>query len=552
MLRKLSVENYALIEKLELELSDSLNIITGETGAGKSILLGALSLLLGGRADAAAIMDKERNCVIEGVFSIDGYGLETFFEENDLEYDPQSIIRRVITPAGKSRAYVNDLPVQLAALKELGSRLIDIHSQHQSLMITNDSFRTGIVDSVAQHAPLLADYKSIYRELLDEEREYHSLLSKEDENRRDEDYIRHQFDQLSSANLSDGEQESLETEQGELENAGQIRESLNEAVSLLDNEEGGVLANLKSIGQMLSKLGEVYPHGGEFSERIGSLLIELKDMYPELASECDRIESDPARLEFVNDRLNTIYSLQQKHRVESIAELISLRDDYGARLAMITGFGEAIGRQAKRIAELRVQAEQLAAKITSGRTRAAREVEKYVQAMLARLGMGSGSLAVVITKSDHLCSDGWDNVSFLFSANKNVPPAPLEKVASGGEISRVMLALKSLVARTMKLPTIIFDEIDTGVSGQIADAMGEIIADLSGSMQIVNITHLPQVASKGDTHFYVYKDDSGSKTRSNIVRLTAEERVEAIARMLSGSSVTDAAVAQAKFLLSNK
>lgn len=552
MLRKLSVENYALIEKLELELSDSLNIITGETGAGKSILLGALSLLLGGRADAAAIMDKERNCVIEGVFSIDGYGLETFFEENDLEYDPQSIIRRVITPAGKSRAYVNDLPVQLAALKELGSRLIDIHSQHQSLMITNDSFRTGIVDSVAQHAPLLADYKSIYRELLDEEREYHSLLSKEDENRRDEDYIRHQFDQLSSANLSDGEQESLETEQGELENAGQIRESLNEAVSLLDNEEGGVLANLKSIGQMLSKLGEVYPRGGEFSERIGSLLIELKDMYPELASECDRVESDPARLEFVNDRLNTIYSLQQKHRVESIAELISLRDDYGARLAMITGFGEAIGRQAKRIAELRVQAEQLAAKITSGRTRAAREVEKYVQAMLARLGMGSGSLAVVITKSDHLCSDGWDNVSFLFSANKNVPPAPLEKVASGGEISRVMLALKSLVARTMKLPTIIFDEIDTGVSGQIADAMGEIIADLSGSMQIVNITHLPQVASKGDTHFYVYKDDSGSKTRSNIVRLTAEERVEAIARMLSGSSVTDAAVAQAKFLLSSK
>lgn len=552
MLRKLSVENYALIEKLELELSDSLNIITGETGAGKSILLGALSLLLGGRADAAAIMDKERNCVIEGVFSIDGYGLETFFEENDLEYDPQSIIRRVITPAGKSRAYVNDLPVQLAALKELGSRLIDIHSQHQSLMITNDSFRTGIVDSVAQHALLLADYKNIYRELLGEEREYHSLLSKEDENRRDEDYIRHQFEQLSSANLSDGEQESLETEQGELENAGQIRESLNEAVSLLDSEEGGVLANLKLIGQMLSKLGEVYPRGGEFSERIGSLLIELKDIYPELASECDRIESDPVRLEFVNDRLNTIYSLQQKHRVESVAELISLRDDYGARLAMITGFGEAIERQAKRIAELRVQAEQLAAKITSGRIRAAREVEKYVQAMLARLGMGSGSLAVVITKSDNLRSDGWDNVSFLFSANKNVPPAPLEKVASGGEISRVMLALKSLVARTIKLPTIIFDEIDTGVSGQIADAMGEIITDLSGSMQIVNITHLPQVASKGDTHFYVYKDDSGSKTRSNIVRLTPEERIGAIARMLSGSAVTDAAVAQAEFLLSSK
>lgn len=548
MLTRLTVENYALIERLELVLDPHLNIITGETGAGKSILLGALGLLLGAKNDGAAIRDNEHNCIIEGTFDISGLGLEPLFEQMDIDYSDETVIRRVITPAGKSRSYVNDLPVQLSQLKELGTHLIDIHSQHQNLILSSEGFRTQALDTMAANGTLMNDYREEYTRLKSLERRLAELKAAAAEAGKEEEWIRFQAEELTSANLREGEVEELEAEQAELENADTTSETLAQITASFDGDEEGVLVSLKNAENGLRHISSSYKPAGELADRIHSTILELRDINATVAADAERIESDPERLEKVNDRLATIYSLCQKHRVQNIEELIALRDKFRKQLEAITSGGEEIAALESETESTRSRAAALADKLHEGRTKAAPEFGREVAERLSRLGMPDARFTVEVEAHDELTPTGRDTVAFLFSANKNMTPQPAERIASGGEMSRMMLSLKSLLASRMKLPTIIFDEIDTGVSGRIADAMGEIISELSQSMQVVNITHLPQVASKGEAHFVVYKENS----RSDIRRLTAEERVVEIAKMLSGSEISDAALTQARILLSRR
>lgn len=552
MLRTLTVENYVLIDRLEMELDRSLNIITGQTGAGKSILLGALGLLLGNKAEGATMRDESRNCVIEGTFDVEGYGLESFFDENDLDYDPALTIRRVITPAGKSRSYVNDLPVGQSVLRELGVRLVDIHSQHRNLILSDDKFRIGVVDRIADCGAQVEEYRKVYDQLQASERELAALRAEAERNRRDEEWIRFQVEELTAANLREGELARIEAEQSVLANADAIGEAIVLSRNALDDEQVGVLLQLKTIEQAMSGVASSYAAAGELFERVHSALLDLKDLSSELATAAEHIDADPERLSQVVARIDLIYSLQQKHRVGSETELIALRDKYSAQLQTITLGDERIVALERHIADLRSEALQRADAIHTARTKAVPAIESELSATLAELGMPSARFSVDVAAQEELLPSGRDRVWFLFSANAGIAPQPVEKIASGGEISRVMLALKALVARSMQLPTIIFDEIDTGVSGQIADAMGRIISDLSRSMQVINITHLPQVASKGKTHFVVYKEDTLLGALTSIRQLSARERVDEIAKMLSGSTVTSAAVEQARCLLDAK
>ena len=552
MLRTLTVENYVLIDRLEMELDRSLNIITGQTGAGKSILLGALGLLLGNKAEGGAMRDESRNCVIEGQFDVEGYGLESFFDENDLDYDPSLTIRRVITPAGKSRSYVNDLPVGQSVLRELGVRLVDIHSQHRNLILSDDKFRIGVVDSIAGCGAQVGEYRKAYDELQATERELAQLRAEAERNRRDEEWIRFQVEELTAANLREGELARIEAEQSVLANADAIGEAIVASRNALDDEQVGVLLQLKTIEQAMSGVAATYAPAGELFERVHSALLDLKDVSSELASAAEHVDADPERLSQVVSRIDLIYSLQQKHRVTSEAELIALREKYTAQLQTITSGDERIAALERHIGELRTEALRRADEIHELRTKAVPAIDAELSATLAELGMPSARFTVDVAAQEELMPTGRDRVSFLFTANMGLAPQPVEKIASGGEISRVMLALKALVARSMQLPTIIFDEIDTGVSGQIADAMGRIISNLSRSMQVINITHLPQVASKGKTHFVVYKEDTLLGAMTSIRQLSARERVDEIAKMLSGSTVTAAAVEQAKCLLDAK
>lgn len=550
MLGRISVENYALIERLDMELSPGLNIVTGETGAGKSILLGALGLVLGNRADTAALKDNSRNCVVEAAFGLAGYGLEKFFADNELEYEPETVIRRVITPAGKSRAYVNDLPVQLSTLKELSQRLIDIHSQHQSRMVADEGFRESIVDSVVAEPELPGLYRAAYARMRHAQAELAAAVWAVEEARRDQDYISHQHGLISELKLRDGEQEELEAEQKELANAEQILTALSQAEELLDRDETGILASLRSAQHALQHIAGVYPVGGELSVRMEEAYRELKDVASEISREGGRVEYNPARLAEADARLDAIYSLQQKFRLTSVGELLGFQAELAAKLAGITAGDENIARLQDAVSEYRREALGIGARLTEARTAAAVKLTAGVGELLSGLGMPAAVFACAVMPAEELTPSGADRIEFLFSANKG-SMQPLERVASGGEVSRVMLALKSLAARGAKLPTIVFDEIDTGVSGRIADATGGIIAGLGESMQVLNITHLPQVASKGDTHFLVYKENTPEGAKTRIRRLTAAERVEEIAKMLSGSSVTEAALRQAETLLEN-
>ena len=545
MLRRLSVENYALIEKLEMELDPHLNIITGETGAGKSILLGALGLLLGAKNDGSAMKDAARNCVVEGTFDLSGRGMESFFDENDLDYAPETHVTRMITPAGKSRAFINDIPVQLAQLREFGTRLIDIHSQHQNLILSSEEFRTSALDTVAGNGGLLAQYTAQYARLSELRRQLAALREAAVDGRRDEEWLRFQCEELTAANLREGEQAATEAELAVLENADRIGEVLTTLRNAFDADETGILTLLKNSENDLVRIREHYPAAGEYAERIHSVLEELKDIDNAAAADCERIDADPERLAKLSARLDTLYALQQKHRAVSEAELIAARDGYAARLAAIVHGDEEIAATEKELHETEQKAAALADRLHKTREKAAAGFGKQILATLTQLGMPDTVFEVALTPLAELGRTGRDSVVFLFMANRSATPQPVERIASGGELSRVMLALKALLARCMQLPTVIFDEIDTGVSGRIADAMGEIIESLSATMQVVDITHLPQVASKGSAHFVVYKQDG----RTGIRRLTAEERITEIAKMLSGSRITDAAVAQARILL---
>ena len=545
MLRRLSVENYALIEKLELELDPHLNIITGETGAGKSILLGALGLLLGARSDSAAIKDATRNCRVEGLFDLSGRDLRPFFEQNELDYEEQCTLTRIITPAGKSRAFVNDVPVQLAQLRELGTQLIDIHSQHQNLILSSEEFRTSALDTVAGNAALLTEYGAAYARQAELRRRLAALESAAAEGRRDEEWLRFQAGELTAANLREGEQAELEEQLAVLEHADQIGETLTTLRNRFDDDETGVLAQLKNTESELNRLRDRHPQAGAYADRLRSVMEELKDIDASAAAESERIDADPERLQMLSTRLDTLYTLAQKHHAASAEELIAIRDGYLERLAAIDHGDEQIAACREELARATEQATKLAERLHKAREKAAPAFGKEICTTLERLGMPDTAFRVALEPTQELTRTGSDTVTYLFSANHAMTPQAVERIASGGELSRVMLALKAMLARSMQLPTIIFDEIDTGVSGRIADAMGEIIASLADSMQVVDITHLPQVASKGEAHFVVYKRDG----RTSITRLTAEERTTEIAKMLSGSRITDAALSQARILL---
>lgn len=549
MLERLSIENYALIQQLELELSPSLNIVTGETGAGKSILLGALGLVMGNRADTAALQDAGRNCVIEAVFDLGGHGLEPFFDEYELDYERHTVVRRIVTPAGKSRAYVNDIPVQLATLKALSAHLIDIHSQNQGALTADGDFRLRVIDSLADNGMLRAEYGRAYHALREREEALARLREEAERGRRDEEYMRYQWQQIAALGLRGGELQELEARQRELSHADTILSALSEAGGLLENDETGILASLKHAAAALRRIDGMLEGTAALAERIRSAGVELKDVGTEIVSLAGRMESDPAELEAVDNRIGAIYDLMRRYGASSSDELMALGNDLAARLAAITGCDEAIAELEGEVAGLREAAEGLAGRLTESRRKASAGLDVQVTGVLARLGMPMARFATDIAPAGGLLASGADSVRFLFDANGSGALQELERVASGGETSRVMLALKSIVARSTKLPTILFDEIDTGVSGRIADAMGGIIAELSDSMQVVNITHLPQVASKGETHFLVYKEATPSGNVTRIRLLDREGRIGEIAKMLSGSEVTEAAVAQARTLL---
>ncbi len=548
MLRYLSVENYALIDKLEMDLGPGLNTVTGETGAGKSILLGALGLLLGTRGESGVQKDPSKNCVVEGVFGLEGYGLELFFAENDLEYEDTTTIRRIISTSGKSRAYVNDLPVQLSVLRELGERLIDIHSQHENLLLKDDRFRVGIIDGVAGQTQLVKRYGEVYADWKDMLKQLDAARRHAETSRRDEEYIRHQAEQLAAVKLAAGEQEELEAEERELTHSDEIREAMGLCAGGLGADETGIVPQLKHFRQSIEKVSAMYPRGEEFAGRLSSAYLDLQDLEREIAAEYDRIEGNPQRLALVTERLNTIYSLQQKHRVTTVAELMELQYEFEGKLHAIEHGDEQIAELEAQTLAREIEALELAAKISENRHKAAPEVEKSVAGMLHRLGIPEAQFIVVIIPAADLRQNGGDEVKFLFTANGSMAPRPVEKIASGGEVSRVMLALKALSARTVGQPTVIFDEIDAGISGKVADAMGDIISELGRGIQVMNITHLPQIAAKPGEHFLVYKEGGATHMR----KLTAGERVGEIAKMLSGSVVTEAAVRQASELLKNQ
>lgn len=545
MLRRLSIENYALIDKLDLELDAHLNIITGETGAGKSILLGALGLLLGNKNEGGTIRDEGRNCIIEGVFDVEGYGLEPLFEETDLDYEPQTVIRRVISASGKSRAFVNDMPVQLSALRELGVRLIDIHSQHRNMILSDEAFRTSALDTLADAVPTVEEYRAIYSQLQAAKRDLEQMVAEAELLKRDEEWLRYQVEEFEAAALKAGELAEAEAELAVLENADQIGEALVTLRNILDADEVGVLEQLAAGESAIAHVSANYPSGEQVCERLRSVVAELKDLGQLVADDSERIEADPERLQRLTDRVNLIYSLCQKHRVKDLDELLAVGERLAEQLSAITHSDERIDEQREKIAALKQKAERLAEKIHTLRVKASAKMSKSVVQMLVQLGMAEARFEVEVEPTQELTQSGADRIRYMFSANGRLAPQPVEKIASGGEISRVMLSLKALLAEKSKLPTIIFDEIDTGVSGRIADAMGEIINALGENMQVVAITHLPQVASKGESHFVVYKHDS----RTNLTRLGDEERVTEIAKMLSGSEISSAALSQARLLL---
>lgn len=547
MLKHLSIENYVLIDRLEIDWDSHLNILTGETGAGKSILLGALGLLLGSKNEGAAMKDTARNCVIEAVFDIEGYGLEELFAEEDIDFESPCTIRRIITPAGKSRAFIGDVPVQLTALRRIGSRLIDIHSQHQNLILSSEEFRTRTLDTLAGNAARLAEYRALYDELGSARNEYRRLMAEAEASRKDEEWLRYTVEELRAAHLKEGEQTETEQQLAMLESADRIIESLSLLRSALDDEQSGALLTLARSEHELMRLSESYPTGGEMAARLHSVIEELKDISSTAASETERVDADPEKLQKLSDRLNTIYSLEMKHKAADLSELIAKAAEYERRLAAIDNSDTELRRVSERIEELQRQTSDAAEALHRARAGVTATLCESIGQTLARLGIADARFVVELERSADFTPTGNDTVRFLFSANADLAPQPVERTASGGELSRVMLALKALLAKHSKLPTIIFDEIDTGVSGRIADAMGDIICSLSSTMQVIDITHLPQVAAKGSTHMVVYK----SEGRTNVRRLSAKERIDEIAKMLSGSTVTDAAREQACILLDN-
>ena len=550
MLKQLYIKNFTLIDTLDMEFRSGFSVITGETGAGKSIILGAIGLLLGQRADSKSVKMGTDKCVIEAHFDLSRYGMERFFDENEIEFDAEdTIIRRELTSAGKSRAFINDTPVALSMLKELGEQLVDVHSQHQNLLLNKQDFQLNVVDIIADDAKELTDYQQTYVCYQELKKEEQRLREDIEQGRQQVDFMQFQYDELTNARLSDGEQEELEQRSETMSHSEDIKTALYEAESALSGDEGGVVSNLKKAVSALQGIEHVYPDVAELAERMNSCYIELKDAAAEVSGKMDDVDFDPAELDMVNTRLDRIYELQKKYKVERVDQLLAIQEELGRKLSNIENSDEALAEIERQVSETLKDAQRKAELLTEKRRVAAGAIEKQMRERLVPLGMPNVRFEITV-EQEPLGRCGQDKVSFLFSANTSTPLQPVSQVASGGEIARVMLSLKAMISGAVKLPTIIFDEIDTGVSGKIAEQMARMMSEMGHcDRQVISITHLPQIAALGSTHYKVYKDETAQGTTTHMLMLNDEERVREIAQMLSGSDVSEAAIQNAKELL---
>ena len=552
MLKHLYIKNFTLIDELDISLYEGFSVITGETGAGKSIILGAIALLLGQRADSKTIKQGADKCVIEAHFDLSRYGMQAFFDENDIEYDADDcIIRRELTAAGKSRAFINDTPVALSMLKELGDQLMDVHSQHQNLLLNKQDFQLEVVDIIADDAAQLAKYQQTYTAYQAAEKELADLQAAIERNRENRDFLQFQYEELENAHLIEGEQEELEQRSDTMEHSEDIKSALYTTDNALSAEQNGVIESLRSSLSALRSIEAVYPEVGDLIQRIDSSYIDLKDVAHEVSNLLESVDFDPAELDQVNNRLDRIYELEKKYHVDTIEALIEKRDNLQQQLQAIENGDESLDEVKARLSALEAQARKEAEALTKLRTKAAKMIENEMQKRLVPLGMPHVRFSIQLTAVE-LGVNGSDRVSFLFSANTSTPLQPVSQVASGGEIARVMLSLKAMISGAVKLPTIIFDEIDTGVSGKTAEMMAQIMKEMGGhGRQVISITHLPQIAALGSVHYKVEKNETANGTTSKMRQLDADERVREIAQMLSGSDVSEAAIQNAKALLKN-
>ena len=552
MLKHLYIKNYALIDLLDIDLHAGFSVMTGETGAGKSIILGAIGLLLGQRADSKTLKQGAERCIIEAHFDLSRYDMQPFFTENDIDFDAEdTIIRRELTAAGKSRAFINDTPVALSMLKELGEQLVDVHSQHQNLLLNKQDFQLSVVDILAKDGTQLKDYQQTFSDYRQRQQELETLKEDIERNRQQLDFLQFQHEELENARLAEGEQEELEQQSDLLSHAEDIKTALYDADLALGDEQNGAVTQLKRALNAINSISRVLPKSEELTERLDSCHIELKDISEEISSLLEDTDFDPAELDTINNRLDRLYELQKKYHAESVEELISQRDTLKQQLQNIENSDEAVGELEAKCQQLKAKCQQQADALTKLRQKAGKEIERQMQQRLVPLGMPNIRFSVNITQGD-LGKNGQDNVNFLFSANTSTPLQPVAQVASGGEIARVMLSLKAMISGAVKLPTIIFDEIDTGVSGKIAEKMADIMQEMgSYERQVISITHLPQIAAKGSHHYRVSKEETKSGTTSRMEELSNEERIHEIAQMLSGSDITDAAIQNAKELLRN-
>ncbi|MDN3665429.1 DNA repair protein RecN [Algibacter miyuki] len=549
MLTSLSIKNYALIDHLQVNFNDGFSIITGETGAGKSILLGGLSLILGKRADLSNLKDTSKKCIIEAVFNVSNYKLKALFEAEDFDYEEQTIIRREILPSGKSRAFVNDSPVNLKGLQILGERLIDIHSQHQTMQLTDNGFQFQIIDALANNDAILQDYKVELKSYKKLQKDLKELLTFQAEAIKEHDYNSFLLSELVEANLVDGEVETLEEEYETLNNIEGIQEKLSEAHQLLSEEEIGVLGSLTNLKNVFQKLSGISSKYEDLFNRVNSSLIEMDDVFSEVDTLQEELDADPARLEVVDAKLKAIHNLMQKHVAEDVAELIQIKNALEEKVSATESLDENIQKKENEILTKTKQINKISKEINKTRVAVIPQLKKELETILASLGMPNAQFKIEATLKDAFFANGQDELTFLFSANKGGQFNELKKAASGGELSRIMLAIKSVLSNYIQLPTIMFDEIDTGVSGEISNKMGDIMQDMSKTMQVFSITHLPQVAAKGHSHFKVYKEDVDDVTRTNLLKLNHDERIVEIAQMLGGIEMSSSAIAHAKELL---
>jgi DNA repair protein RecN (Recombination protein N) len=550
MLVNLSIRNYAIIKELNVEFASGFCVVTGETGAGKSIIMGALSLILGQRVDTSVLKNKEDKCVVEGRFLLSGQSdLELFFEENDLDFEETIILRREITSLGKSRAFINDTPVQLPLMREIGLKLIDIHSQHSNLELGKRQFQLNVIDWYGGNNELLDNFLILFKELKKIENSFHELSSKSQQANADLDYFEFQFNQLTEARLTDGEQDLLEQEQEMLIHAEEIKSGLNQVHQLLDRDDQSAIVNLKEAVSVMRRMASYLPNAEKLFERLESQLIEMRDIADECELLAEKTEHNPSKLEEITNRLDSIYSLQQKHRVGSIAELIEIRDEFDFKLQTAASYDDELEKLKENLKIVNLKVAEAAEKLHLKRKSLVPQIEKEVTFYLQQLGMPNGQFTIEMKRKDDFSVSGYDEVYFLFTANKGGQLEEINKVASGGELSRLMLAIKTVVARSKALPAIIFDEIDSGISGEIAIKMGEILKSMSQYMQVINITHLPQIASKGDNHYHVFKNETSDGAETGMRQLTPDERIIEISKMLSGEIPSLAAVANAKSLL---